>query len=133
MPSIVAPSTAKRTTTKILAMAKLNKRKGFFLMLCLWYHQSQRITCSKQLKHKNKVCKLCKIKNKYTRTMKWSSLIQTLILTKKMRLTLKITCCIFALKILLARRLITLESQIIGAVGIIGVGEEGGGRTGLKK
>ena len=131
MPSIVAPSTAKRTTTKILAMAKLNKRKGFFLMLCLWYHQSQRITCSKQLKHKNKVCKLCKIKNKYTRTMKRSSLIQTL--TKKMRLTLKITCCIFVLKILLAGRLITLESRIIGVVGIIGVGEEGGGRTGLKK
>ena len=47
MPPILFPSSAKRITTKILVIAKLNGRKDFTLRGFSDYHSSQQgITCS---------------------------------------------------------------------------------------
>ena len=72
MPPILVPSSAKRITTKILVIAKLNGRKDFTLrgFVCDIIRPSNELTVqNEQLKHKNKVWKLFKIKNEDTRTM----------------------------------------------------------------
>ena len=65
MPYILVPSSAKRTATKTSVIAKLNDRK----VVCDIIRPSKELPAqSSQLKLKNKVWKLFKIKNEDTRT-----------------------------------------------------------------
>ena len=62
----LVPSTAKRITTKILVIAKLNGRKDFILrgFVCDIIRPNKELPVqSKLLKQKNKVWKLFRIKN----------------------------------------------------------------------
>ena len=71
MPPILAPSSAEHIATQILLITKLNGRKGIVLRGCVYdmmLPRKQLPVQSYQLKHKNKVGKLFKIKNEDTRT-----------------------------------------------------------------
>ena len=66
MPPILVPSSAKHIATQILVIAKLNRRKKFFLrgFVCDVIRPYKKLSVqSLQVKHKNKVWKLFKIKN----------------------------------------------------------------------
>ena len=69
--TILVPSSAKRIATRILVIAKLNRRKDFILknFVCDLFLNFVCPVQSYQLKHKNKVWKQFKIKNEDTRTM----------------------------------------------------------------
>ena len=72
MLAILVPSSAKRIATHILIIAKLNGKKDIVLwgFVCDIIHSSKELSVqSYQLKHKNKMSKLCKIKNENTVTM----------------------------------------------------------------
>ena len=76
MPPILVPSSSKRIATQILVIAKLNEREGFILrgFVCDIIRPYKELPVqSYQLKHKNKVWKLFKIKNEDTRTMSMAS------------------------------------------------------------
>ena len=71
MPPILAPSSAEHIATQILLITKLNGSKDLVLRGCVYdmmLPRKQLPVQSYQLKHKNKVGKLFKIKNEDTRT-----------------------------------------------------------------
>ena len=72
VPPIFVPSSAKYILTQILVIAKLDGRKDFILTGFVFnnIHLYKKLPAqSYQLKHKNKMWKLFKIKNEATRTM----------------------------------------------------------------
>ena len=76
MPLILIPSSAERITTQILVISQLNEREDFILrdFVCDIIRPYKELPVqSYQLKHKNKVRKLFKIKNEDTRTMSMAS------------------------------------------------------------
>ena len=69
---ILVPSFAKRIAIQVLVFAKLNGRKDFILTGFVWdiiRSSKELLVQSWQLKHKNKMWKLLKIKNEDTRMM----------------------------------------------------------------
>ena len=69
---ILVPSSAKRVATQILVIAKLNGKENILRgFVCDIICPSKELPVqSQQLKHKNKVWKLFKIKNEDTRNFK---------------------------------------------------------------